>query len=277
VLAGRAAFIAGCTGTSNAEAGRRFGIPVFGTAAHSWTMAFPDEESSFRSLQNLLGEFTVFLIDTYDTLEGARLAAKLGKPLWGVRLDSGDLNRLSRQVRQILDSAGLQEAKIMATNDLNEDRLAELVRAGAPIDTFGVGTELATSADSPTLSAVYKLVEIKRENTTHYAAKFSDDKETLPAAKQIYRGPDGDLLANYDECNSELKGDVLLRPIVMRGKLLEPLPSTEQIQAYATSAIERLPEEVLSLTNEVRYPVDVSPRILKLAETLRGAYQPVRS
>ena len=277
ILAGRAAFIAGCSGTSNAEAGRRFGVPVFGTAAHSWTMAFPDEEASFRQLQALMGQATVFLIDTYDTLEGARLAAKLGRPIWGVRLDSGDLDILSRQVRQILDAAGLQHAKIMATNDLNEDRLAELVRFGAPIDAFGVGTELATSADSPTLSAVYKLVEIRRGDATHYTAKFSDDKITLPTAKQIYRRPDHDLLANYDECSSELHGEVLLRPIVMGGKLLEPLPSATQIQTYATSAIARLPREIRSLTHEAAYPVKVSPRILKLAETLRGTYQPVRS
>ena len=277
ILAGRAAFIAGCSGTSNAEAGRRFGVPVFGTAAHSWTMAFPDEEASFRQLQALMGQATVFLIDTYDTLEGARLAAKLGRPIWGVRLDSGDLDILSRQVRQILDAAGLQHAKIMATNDLNEDRLAELVRSGAPIDAVGVGTELATSADSPTLSAVYKLVEIRRGDATHYTAKFSDDKITLPTAKQIYRRPDHDLLANYDECSSELHGEVLLRPIVMGGKLLEPLPSATQIQTYATSAIARLPREIRSLTHEAAYPVKVSPRILKLAETLRGTYQPIRS
>ena len=129
----------------------RFGIPVFGTAAHSWTMAFRDEEQSFRALQDLLGESSVFLIDTYDTLEGARLAARLGKPIWGVRLDSGDLVALSKQVRRILDDAGLQKAKIFATSDLNEYRLAELVRAGAPIDAFGVGTQLATSGDAPSL------------------------------------------------------------------------------------------------------------------------------
>ena len=277
ILAGRAAFIAGCSGTSNAEAGRRFGVPVFGTAAHSWTMAFPDEEASFRQLQALMGQATVFLIDTYDTLEGARLVAKLGRPIWGVRLDSGDLDILSRQVRQILDAAGLQHAKIMATNDLNEDRLAELVRSGAPIDAFGVGTELATSADSPTLSAVYKLVEIRRGDATHYTAKFSDDKVTLPTAKQIYRRPDHDLLANYDECSSELHGEVLLRPIVVGGKLVEPLPSATQIQTYAKSAIAKLPQEIRSLTRESAYPVKVSPRILKLAETLRGTYQPIRS
>src|SRR3982751_6552213 len=121
-------------------------------------MAFRDEEQSFRALQNLLGESSVFLIDTYDTLEGARLAARLGKPIWGVRLDSGNLVELSKQVRRILDDAGLQDAKIFATSDLDEYRVAEVIRAGAPLDAFGVGTQLATSGDAPSLSAVYKLV-----------------------------------------------------------------------------------------------------------------------
>ena len=128
---------------------------------HSWTMAFPDEEESFRALQKLLGPQTVFLLDTYDTIAAAHLAVKLGRPMWGVRLDSGDLDVLSRQVRDILDRAGLHEVRIMATNDLDEHRLAQLVRSDAPIDSFGVGTQLATSADAPTLSAVYKLVELR--------------------------------------------------------------------------------------------------------------------
>lgn len=276
ILAGRAAYIAGCSGTSNAESGRRFGIPVFGTAAHSWTMAFPDEESSFRCLQELLGESTVFLIDTYDTLEGARLAARLGRPIWGVRLDSGDLGALSKEVRRILDAAGLHDAKIMATNDLNEDRLAELVSSGAPIDAFGVGTELATSADSPTLSAVYKLVELRRGGGTLYAAKFSDYKATLPAAKQIYRLPTHDLIAHYDECDANLKGDPLLRPVVMRGELVEPLPSAVEIQSYAKSAISAIPGDLRSLTSEAAYRVEVSPRLLDLAETLRHTHQVVQ-
>lgn len=272
ILAGRAAYIAGCTGTSNAESGRRFGIPVFGTAAHAWTMAFPDEESSFRSLQSLLGESTVFLIDTYDTLEGARLATRLGRPIWGVRLDSGDLGALSREVRQILDSAGLKDARIMATNDLNEDRLTELVSEGAPIDAFGVGTELATSADSPTLSAVYKLVELRRDGKTQYTAKFSDEKATLPAAKQIYRLPDRDILAHYDECDASLRGAPLLRPVIVRGEPVEPLPSAPEIQSYATNAISAIPEELRSLTSTAEYPVEVSPRLLRLAESLRSTY-----
>ena len=151
-LAARAAYLAGCAGTSNAEAGFRYGIPVFGTAAHSWTMSFGSEEESFRELQKLLGEHTIYLIDTYDTLEGRKAGcAYRSSGLSGVRLDSGDLVTYSRRVRQILDDAGLFDTKIMVTNDLNEHRVARLLSADAPIDSFGIGTELATSADAPAL------------------------------------------------------------------------------------------------------------------------------
>ena len=276
ILAGRAAYIGGCSGTSNAEAGRRFGIPVFGTAAHSWTMSFASEEESFRALQDLLGESTVFLLDTYDTLEGARLAARLGKPLWGVRLDSGDLVALSRQVRRILDNAGLSEAKIFATNDLNEHKVAELVRSGAPFDAFGIGTQLATSADAPALSAVYKLVELYRGGTLHYTAKFSDEKSTLPGAKQIYRYPDHDVVALYNECNTDFKGEPLLRPVVSKGELVEPLPSLGNTRTRAASAIAALPPELRSLTDSFSYRVDVSPHLVALAESVRQGMQPVR-
>jgi nicotinate phosphoribosyltransferase len=276
VLAGRAAFIGGCGGTSNTEAGMRFGIPVFGTAAHSWTMAFRDEEQSFRALQDLLGESSVFLIDTYDTLEGARLAARLGKPIWGVRLDSGDLIALSKQVRRILDDAGLQEAKIFATSDLNEHRLAELVQGGAPIDAFGVGTQLATSGDAPSLTAVYKLVELKDGGGLLYTAKFSDDKSTLPGAKQIYRYADHDVLALYSECNDQFHGEPLLRPIVINGERLEPMRAIDKVKTYAGKSIAALPERLHSLEEAEPYPVEISPRLLAIAEDLRREFQPAR-
>jgi len=273
ILAGRAAYIAGCAGTSNTEAGMRFGIPVSGTAAHSWTMAFPNEEESFRALQRLLGDSTVFLIDTYDTIDGAHVAARVGRPFWGVRLDSGDLAALSRQVRRILDEAGLHDAKIIASNDLNEYRLAELVRSGAPIDVFGVGTELATSADAPSLSAVYKLVELTRDNTLHYVAKFSDEKGTLPGAKQIYRYPNCDVIALYSECNSDFQGEPLLRPIVAQGELLEPLPPLAKLRSKAISAVAALPKELHSLERTVPYPVEISPPLFELAETIRADHE----
>ena len=258
------------------KAGMRFGIPVFGTAAHSWTMSFRDEEESFRILQKLLGESTVFLIDTYNTLEGAHLAARLGKPIWGVRLDSGNLVELSKSVRRILDDAGLHDAKIFATNDLDEHRVAEFLAAGAPIDAFGIGTQLATSADAPALSAVYKLVELRRGEDLQYTAKFSHDKSTLPAAKQIYRYPDRDVVALYNECNSAFKGEPLLRPVIMRGKLIEPLPSIGKIQATSQVAIAALPKRLHQLKQSEPYQVEISPRLLEMAQDLREELQPVK-
>jgi nicotinate phosphoribosyltransferase len=272
ILAGRAAYVAGCAGTSNAESGRRFGIPVFGTAAHSWTMAFPSEEESFRALQRLLGDSTVYLLDTYDTIEGACLGARLGAPLWGVRLDSGDLVDLSHQVRRILDEAGLHDAKIFATNDLNEHRIAELIRSGARIDAFGVGTELATSFDAPALSAIYKLVELNRGGTLHYTAKFSAGKSTLPGAKQIYRYADHDVIALYSECNSEFHGLPLLRPVMVDGELIEALPSLAEVRANAQTAIAALPKQLHSLTELSPYSVEVSPHLLKLADDIRQEF-----
>jgi nicotinate phosphoribosyltransferase len=273
VFAGRAAFIGGAAGTSNTECGMRFGIPVFGTAAHSWTMAFGDEEQAFRSLQHLLGDSTVFLIDTYDTLEGAHLAARMGKPVWGVRLDSGDLISLSRQVRWILDSAGLHDAKIFATNDLDEYRVAEFVRAGAPIDAFGIGTQLATSADAPSLSAVYKLVELQRGKNVVYTAKFSDDKSTVPGAKQIYRYPDHDVVALYSECNNAFAGEPLLRPAIIKGTRVEPAPNIKEVQECARAAIHALPERFHLLQSAEPYRVEISPRLLAIAEDLRQELQ----
>lgn len=276
VLAGRAAYLAGCSGTSNTETGMRFGVPVFGTAAHSWTMAFPTEEESFRALQKLLGESTVFLIDTYDTLEGARLTTRLGPPVWGVRLDSGDLGALSREVRHILDSGGLKEAKIFASNDLDEYRIADLVTSGAPIDAFGVGTQLATSGDAPSVAAIYKLVELQIGESLHYTAKYSEEKSTLPAAKQVYRYPDRDVISLYNECNKEFTGEPLVRPIIIKGELLEPLPSAIDIRSYAMSAIDALPSELRSLEETVPYRVDISKRLNTLAEDLRGELQLAR-
>ena len=277
ILAGRAAFVGGCSGTSNAEAGMRFGIPVFGTAAHSWTMAFGDEERSFRALQKLLGESTVFLIDTYDTVEGARLAATLGKPIWGVRLDSGNLGDLAREVRRILDGAGLREAKIFATNDLDEYRVAEFVKAGVPLDAFGVGTQLATSADAPALSAVYKLVELKRDGEVFYTAKFSSDKTTLPGAKQIYRCADRDVVAHYGECSDAFTGEPLVRPILRGGELIETPPGMDRIQKRSQAMVGALPERLRELRPVEPYRIELSPRLVQMVQDVREEMQPAKS
>lgn len=273
VLAARAAYIGGCAGTSNTEAGKRFGIPVSGTAAHSWTMAFESERQAFLALQRSLGENTVFLLDTYDTIEGAKLAAEIGKPIWGVRLDSGDLLALSRQVRAILDAAGLDSAKIFATNDLDEHRVAELVKAGAPFDAFGIGTALATSSDSPSLSAVYKMVEVTRRGVLEYTAKFSDEKSTLPGAKQIYRLKDHDLLALQAECSDDFGSSPLLRPILIAGDRIERLPEILATRAYAQRSLQELPRELHSLTKRTEYPVKLSTTLRGLTESLRQEHR----
>jgi nicotinate phosphoribosyltransferase len=267
VLAGRASYIGGCVGTSNVETGFRYGVPVFGTAAHSWVMAFTSERESFERLQQLLGPATVYLIDSYDTIEGARIAISLGRPLWGVRLDSGDLVALSKQVRKMLDEAGLQDAKIMATGDLNEQKLREICETGAPIDAYGVGTELATSADAPNLSAVYKLVEIEVDGVKRYTAKQSADKHTIPGSKQIFRYPGGDLIAGSWECPScgcsatANSVEALLRPIMLEGSLLRVPPTATEARDYCAAALKRI---------KPGHKVEYSSDLLKLAANEAG-------
>ena len=243
VLGARAAYIGGCIGTSNTLAGFRFGIPVMGTCAHSWVMSFASEQEAFRKLQQVLGPHTIQLVDTYDPVEGVRRAAELGRPLWGIRLDSGDFLTHSKEARAILDAAGLQDAKIMASGDLDEWRIAELLAAGAPIDSFGVGTELATSGDAPAMGAIYKLVELNGR----YTAKWSEDKASLPGAKQLYRLPDRDVLSLATEPPPQ-GAEPLLRPVILKGQLLEPPPKIEAIRAQVRSIAPRPLEHSHPLT-----------------------------
>ena len=266
VVGARAAYIGGCAGTSNTLAGFRFGIPVMGTAAHSWVMSFPGEMEAFRQLQRVLGDSTVQLIDTYDTLEGARRAAQLGRPLWGVRIDSGDFLALSHQVRAILDQAGLPEARIMASGDLDEYRIRELVNAGAPIDAFGVGTQLATSADAPALSAVYKMVELEFRGIQRFTAKYSADKISLPGSKQIFREPARDVVARSGECG---KGEALLRPVILGGRLVEPLPTVEPARRRAAEWLAKLPAALRQLEVGEPWPVVYSRELRALIDRTR--------
>jgi nicotinate phosphoribosyltransferase len=217
-------------------------------------------------LQKLLGPSTVYLIDTYDTIEGAQKAASLGEPLWGVRLDSGDLAALSREVRRIFDDAGLPDAKIMASGDLDEYKIRSLVAAGAPIDVFGVGTTLATSADAPALGAIYKLVELEAEGAKRYTAKLSAEKATLPGAKQIFRREDHDVIAQPDE---RLDGRPLLSRVVAGGELTAPLPDAKAARAHAAAALAMLPERYRRLEHPEPYRVEYSRCLNELFETVR--------
>lgn len=266
VLGARAAYIGGAAATSNTLAGFRFGIPVSGTSAHSWVMSFACEMEAFRKLQSLMGEHTVQLLDTYNPLEGARHAAKLGRPLWGVRLDSGDPLALSRQVRAILDEAGLHDVKIMASGDLDECRIRDLVTAGAPIDAFGVGTQLSISADAPSLSAIYKIVELDIGGIKRFTAKLSEDKVTLPGSKQVFRDVARDVVARSGECG---KGEALLRPVMLGGQLIEPLPSLDQSRERAARSLAALPEALRGLEVTEPWPVILSRELKALIERTR--------
>ena len=219
ISASRAAYIGGAEGTSNVEAGKTFGIPVLGTMAHSWIMAFPNEEEAFEAYAEIYPDRTIFLIDTYNTLKsGIHNAIKAGKKLaargktFGVRLDSGDIHYLSVEVRKILDANGLNNATISVSNDLDEYIIQALNDAGAPIDIWGVGTQMITGGNESAFPGVYKMAACENsEGILEAAIKFSDnpEKTTNPGVKQVYRIRDdqdmyvADVLVPEDEVNSE--------------------------------------------------------------------------
>jgi nicotinate phosphoribosyltransferase len=266
VLGARAAYLGGCAATSNTLAGFHFSIPVAGTAAHSWVMSFNGEEAAFRKLQVTLGENVVQVLDTYDVAEAARRVAALGAPLWGVRIDSGDFLAGARQVRTILDAAGLKEARIMVSGDLDEYRVRELVAAGAPIDVFGVGTQLSVSADAPSLSGVYKMVELEIGGIKRYTAKYSDDKHSIPGAKQIFRDVARDVVARSGECG---RGEALLRPVILAGRLVERLPGLEEARQHASESVARLAPALRQLETVEPWPVIYSRELRALTEQTR--------
>ncbi|MEK7297710.1 MAG: nicotinate phosphoribosyltransferase [Planctomycetota bacterium] len=261
VLAARAAFIGGCKGTSNVFAAHQLGIPVVGTIAHAWVMAHESERDSFKKFHEVFPDNTVLLIDTYDTLAGARRAAAIGKGLKGVRLDSGDLLKLSGEVRRILDAEGLQHVRIVASSDLNEYRIDELVRNGAAIDSFGVGTEMVTSKDAPALGGVYKLVEQVRGDRAIPKMKFSPDKATYPCKKQVYRKKDGG--GNFLEDVIGLEGESidgipLLTQVMKEGKVCYPTPTIQEIQGASSDNLVHLPKPFKRLSNAEVYPITKS-------------------
>jgi len=267
VLAARAAWIGGCAGTSNVLAGRLFGLPVSGTQAHSWVMSFESEEEAFRAYHEAFPEHSVLLLDTYDTLAAARKATAFGPGLVGVRLDSGNLRTLSRQVRKILDDAGMHQTRILASGDLNEHRIDRLVRGGAAIDGFGVGTEMATSKDAPALGCVYKLVQQRLGGRNVPRLKLSEEKETYPGRKQVFRLADrrgrfrGDAIGLEDE---RLGGQPLLVPVLRGGELVSPLPTLEESRERAANGLALLPPRFRRLEDPAQYPVRWSQRIRKL-------------
>jgi len=261
--AARALYIAGVTATSNVAGASRFGVPAAGTMGHSYIQAHGIEADAFQAFAGMYPG-TVLLVDTYDTVAAARTVIDLARKhgdrfqVSALRLDSGDLDALSRQVRQLLDEADLQRIKIFASGGLDEHEIGKLVAAGAPIDSFGVGTSMGVSADAPGLDIAYKLTEYDGTGRM----KLSTAKATLPGRKQVFRSETngrymGDVIARADEA---LAGTPLLTCVMKNGRRVDgKARSLEDIRTAAAEALERLPPELLSLAPaHPPYPVEVS-------------------
>jgi nicotinate phosphoribosyltransferase len=243
--------------------------------AHSFVTAFSDELEAFRAYARAFPDTAVLLIDSYDTIEGARNAvtvarelATAGKHLAGVRLDSGDLLALSREVRRILDRAGFPEVRILVSGGLDEHDVERLLALGAPIDAFGIGTRLNVSADAPSLDLVYKLVRYGDRDVL----KLSEGKETWVGAKAVYRMRDaegkaaGDVLALAEEPAPVGAGDSLLEAVVRGGGLLRPHPPLAEVRRYCAREIAALPEGLRRLRGHTEYPVRPSAELRKRQE-----------
>ncbi len=278
LLAARAAYLAGYDSTATVLAGSRFGIPVVGTMAHSFVQAHDDEAQAFIDFARAFPRGTIFLVDTYDTEAGVRKVVKLAPQLEregiivrGIRLDSGDLGQLARAARCLLDEAGLRKAVVFASGNLDEYRMRELLEAGAPIDGFGVGTSLVTSADAPFLDAVYKL----QEYAGRPRRKRSTAKATWPGRKQVFRVSGRAGIFERDIVTvegDEQAGEPLLIPVMREGRRLGAPEPLERIRERARGGLERLPRRLADLeTASAPYCVDISPALRRLAEEVDRA------
>jgi nicotinate phosphoribosyltransferase len=272
LYAARSAYLAGAAGTSFVEAGRRFGIPLSGTMAHSWVMSAPSEADAFADYTGLFGGHSVLLLDSYDTLAAARLIVSSRLKPAGVRLDSGDLAALSREVREILDAGGLSSTKILASGDLDEFAIAALLDEGAPIDGFGVGTRLATSEDAPALGGVYKLVEVEENGVRRRVMKRSEGKATWPGRKQVWRVMRGETavrdLVTFEDEPPVPDAMPLLRQVVRSGFRVPEDMSLATARARCLRLVAELPPETRGLDAGAQYDVASSA-------ALAAASQPV--
>ncbi|MCL2134711.1 MAG: nicotinate phosphoribosyltransferase [Candidatus Bathyarchaeota archaeon] len=280
----RSSFIAGCLGTSNVLAGMVYGVPVFGTMAHSFVMSYPNEIDAFRAFLKTFPDRSILLIDTYNDvlgLENAVIVAKelesSGFKLGGVRLDSGDLVESSKRVRRFLDDAGLEYVKIFVSGDLDEFRVAELLDKGACVDCFGVGTKLGTSSDRPYLDVIYKLCEVMMApGVFSPVMKLSPDKLTLPGCKQVYRYKDldGNFVRDVVALASErvVGAEPLLVEVMSGGRLVYSLPSLDEIRLFACENLSRLDAKYKSLTSVNVYPVELSVSLQDLVVVLREKF-----
>ncbi len=273
LLAARAASIGGCLGTSNVLAGQRFGIGVYGTQAHSWVMAHETEPEAFRKFLEVFPEGSVLLLDTYDVHKAVREIIAGGRKPAGVRLDSGDLVKDSRWVRRELDRAGWKDVKVFASGDLDEFKIAKLVKQGAAIDSFGVGTALATPGDAPHLNMIYKLVEVERGGKVREAAKFSHAKATYPGRKQVFRraAANGEFAADTIALADEApNGDQPLLIEVMRSghRLASPEP-INALRDRCMANLAKLPARYRQIQRSVAYPVRYTKRLTAMRDEVK--------
>ncbi|MBI2231211.1 MAG: nicotinate phosphoribosyltransferase [Deltaproteobacteria bacterium] len=267
----RASYLAGFAGTSNVRAGRHYRIPVVGTMAHSFVSSHEREVDAFRSFVKSFPNNSILLIDTYDTIAGARKAVEVGKEmaargerLQGVRIDSGDLATLAREVRKIFDDANMKDVRIIGSGGLDEFDLAEFSDANVPYDSYGVGTKMGVSADAPWTDCAYKLVEYDGRPVL----KLSTGKVSWPGKKQVYRLRDlngqlkNDLVTRRDE--SVPDAEPLLKKVMAQGKTVAPLPSLEQSRAAFLEEFSRLPESIKSIRDPEHYSVEFSAALKEL-------------
>jgi nicotinate phosphoribosyltransferase len=271
----RASYIAGCLGTSNTLAGKIYGIPVSGTMAHSYVMSFDRERAAFESFVKSFPDNATLLIDTYNNLKGIKNAIYAAKKLEAqnhklnaVRIDSGDLADIPQKIRLKLDKAGLNYVKIFASGNLDEFKIARLLKKGAQIDNFGVGTNMGTSSDAPYCDVIYKMSEVSDETGKFIPTmKLSKDKITFPGRKQVFRCFNKkrqfqkDILALEDE---RLAGQPLLVKVIENGKFIYSSPSLNEIRKKAGEDLYRLPEKYKRITNAAIYPVQISGRLKSL-------------
>ena len=272
LLAARASYLAGFSGSATTPAARLYGIPVYGTMAHSFIQAHDDEEAAFESFARARPEAVVLLLDTYDTLAAARTVIRLaprlaqrGISVRGVRLDSGDLAEEARAVRRLLDRAGLGRIQIFASGGLDETLLARYQAEAVPIDGYGIGTSLTTASDAPALDCAYKLQAYAGQPKR----KVSTGKATWPGRKQVFRhyGRDAVMAGDILTCDGDRQGgEALVSPVMRAGTRIAPLPGLEEARAHAAAELRRLPPALRSLAPAPAYPVEVSPALRRLAE-----------
>lgn len=271
LMAARASYIVGFAGSATVLAEKLFGIPSFGTMAHSFIQAHDDEAVAFERFALSRPQSLTLLLDTYDTEAAARkvvaLAPRLsarGIVIRSVRLDSGDLIALSKSVRSILDAGGLADVKIFASGGLDEDYIAEMLRVGAPIDGFGVGTNLTTSSDVPALDCAYKL----QEYAGAARRKRSTGKATWPGRKQVWRqyAPDGTMAGDILSLDTDNQpGEPLIKLVMQGGRCIAPSPTLDEIRRHAARELARLPEPLRNLKPGASYPVRVADALTRLA------------